>query len=150
MIERALGETRYFVVKALFISFLCHVGCFSLFTFTFQPRFVSKKPSFVFLGSILRKHDLLNSSDESTIYEIDTLPTTSLNVDLSQSAENILFYSSSQKPSFIQSRKNDAKKTLKPPIDNPVFEAQRNDRHQKESELDIPVPPHLPLKLQQK
>lgn len=52
------GEVRHLLVKALFLSFLVHLIVLSAFVFTFPVFSESFRPTFVFLGAILKSQDV--------------------------------------------------------------------------------------------
>ena len=73
-------EIKHIERLAILLSILIHLLVIHSFIFTFSPSFVSQKPTFIFLGSLLPKEDLINfssmeksSSAKKVISEIDIL-----------------------------------------------------------------------------
>ncbi|HOW36242.1 MAG TPA: hypothetical protein PL155_07500 [Candidatus Omnitrophota bacterium] len=63
-------NTRYIGIKSFFLAAIFHLSLLGLFTFTLSVRDTPPEPFFVFLGSILTKHDLVNPGSLDTAYEI--------------------------------------------------------------------------------
>ena len=148
MTERVLVDTKHLGTKALFISFVWHFLCLSLFTFTFRPYAVSQKPLLVFLGSILRKNDLLITYREiPPLYDVDKTPPSERRIELPSDANQISRYSPVQKPFMLRLEDKNSKKPFKPPLQTNTEEV--NVKNKQETEPDIPAPPRLPLRLYQ-
>lgn len=145
----ATFDPRYFVFKAVLISFLCHTACLGLLIFSF-PGHKDEQPLLVFLGSILRKYDLINvglppaSVDNNIADEVMENIQTKLKAStglLTASPANITL-----KSSFLGMPNYQQKKTFKK-ISEFLPPDQTTQISTGESKIEASLPPRQPLSL---
>jgi len=145
MIGQISVDRRQPVITAFLFSLLCHLACFSLFTFTLQARSASKT-SVAFLGSILTKYDFANAAIESAPLGLDKIAATTLKLNLPKEAQSPSFDSTTQKPLFSQASARTSKQLFKPPLKDSMNNGDKIEADQA-SGFDTTIPPRIPLKL---
>lgn len=142
-----LIRPRYIAVKSFFLAILFHLCLFSLFTFTMSVRHAPPEPFFVFLGSILTKHDLRNPASSDTAYEISPIQFSVSDTAVTPTAiVKDLPLRQGEKPSFLDHPPTVPKKTYKDTRGLSKTDATTPAKGKKD-EVTKPVPLKIQLKL---
>ena len=145
----SLRPLRHLAAHAVLISILCHLAYFSLFTFSFsQNTLRSARPSLVFLGSILRKHDFLMVGRKFRTERKERIDATPLNVTASEDLSAVLHFST-LKPAFARTAVTNSKQVFKPSLPK-TEESTAKTKAGEDQGLESTVAPRIPLKLDRK
>ena len=134
-------------IKALIFSFLCHFLIFRLFVITFATPPVPHQPSFVFLGSILQKQDLLTTYAKQSNSQISLNASQFLLTKKKQGGALVMPYGTNPvKPTYTSFVKQNQKMTLKSNFE-PNQDLRRQENLDKILGIETKVQPFVPLRL---
>ena len=134
-------------IKALIFSFLCHLLIFRLFIITFATPPLPPQPSFVFLGSILQKQDLLNTYTKQSTSQISLNASQFLLTEKKQGGALVMPYSTNpMKPTYSSLVRQNQKMTLKSNFE-PHQDLRRQENLDKILGIETKVQPFVPLRL---
>ena len=133
--------------RALIAAVFCHVLGLSAFIFTFKTHSVMPSPMFVFLGSILTRRDLYQSSLEKTIPP-QQLGTLDLGHARSKDNDDLSSDTVILKPAYSHVMNQYEKMPLKSTVIERI--PMGSDNAAKTGEdigVAVNIPPHIPLRL---
>lgn len=149
MIARFPMGQKNLSVKAIALSCLCHFSLFGLFIFTISPPQAQAKPLMIFLGSILRKHDVTYTASAPAKKAGDMDPSVSYEPIQNSPTGTLISFSSSAKPPSSGKLEAAPKQSFKPPMEYAPLPKKGGEKSPA-NDTQSPIPPYRPLKWETK
>lgn len=148
MTSRFSTGTKNLAAKAVVVSFLCHAGLLSLFVFTIRSKPAEAKTLMVFLGSILRKHDVTYSAANPPDKKGAMAPSIAITPVHGAQGSTSASFLTAPKPNLKIQPKPDTKQAYKPVMEYVPLPKKSGQVGSAPVSVEPSLPDYRPLKLE--